>query len=130
MSTKSDNEVAAMSAVAASGYVRRMVERETRGSGDVEGALRRLEMRFGLPYWPLVHLRRGAAKTIEADLFQRIRGAYLTYCEQQISSLQHELAIEHATGAADDLEDLEAEAAALAAKIAERKSSLKRGGRS
>jgi hypothetical protein len=127
----SDNEVADMSAVAATDLVRRMVERETRGSGDVDGAMRRIEARFGLPYWPLVHLRRGGAKTVDADLFARIRGAYLSYCEQQISSLQHELAIERAIEGDDDLADLEAEARALAAKITARKAArLAKRGRS
>jgi len=125
--SKSANSVASMSALAAGHYVKRLLERETRGSGDTEGALRRLEAKFGLPYWALVHLRRGVAKTIDADLFMRIRGAYLTYCEDQIRTLQHELVIERAlVEADDDLLSLETEAAELAAKIAKAKSRLKR----
>jgi hypothetical protein len=49
--------------------------------------------------------------------------AYVDLCERQVSKLQHEIAIEKAMG--DDLlEDLGAEAAALAAKIAARKQAL------
>jgi hypothetical protein len=107
-----------MSAVAAGTYVRRMVELETRGSGDTEGAMRRLETRFGLPFWSLWHLRQGRAKTVDADLYSRIRGAYLSFCEQKISALQHELATERAIQSDADLESLEADAAQLAAKIA------------
>jgi hypothetical protein len=115
---KSSDKGVHMSAAAASGYVRRMVELETRGSGDTEGALRRLEARFGLPYWSLWHLRRGAAKTVEAGLFARIRGAYLSYCEQQVAALQHEIFLEKAADEDADLADLEVEAQALAEKIA------------
>ncbi len=130
MFKKSENGVR-MSAAVASNYVRRMVELETKGSGDTEGAMRRLEARFGLPYWSLWHLRGRRAKTVDADLFSRIRGAYLQYCEQQISTLQHELAVEKAVDPDDDLERLEAEAQELAAKIAERKAArlAKRGAR-
>lgn len=123
---KSDNEVEAMSSAVASSHVRRLVEMETRGNGDTEAAMRRLEARYGIPFWSLVHLRRGTAKTIDADLFTRIRGAYLSYCEQKISALQHELAIEKAVEADDDLERLEADASELAAKIAQAKARLKK----
>ena len=56
------------SADVAAGYVRRMVEKETRGWGDQEGALGRLEARYGLPFWSLNHIRTGRAKTVEAGL--------------------------------------------------------------
>lgn len=120
-----------MSAAVATKYVRRMVELETTGFGDTDGALRRLEARFGLPFWSLWHLRQGRAKTVDADLFSRIRGAYLNYCENKISALQHELAIEKATDADADLEALEAAASKLAAQIAQAKAARlnKRGRR-
>lgn len=111
-----DNDT--MSAAVASNYVRQMVQREMRSAGDTEGALQRLEMKYGISFWRLSHLRKGNAKTVETGLFQRIRSAYLDYCERQISTLQHELAIEKAMNADDALEDLEIEAAALARKIA------------
>lgn len=110
-----------MSAAVASNYVRRMVQREMRSAGDTEGALARLEQKYGIGFWQLSHLRSGNAKTIETSLFQRIRGAYLDYCERQISTLQHELEIEKALNADDTVEDLEREAAALAARIAQAK---------
>ena len=126
---KSDNEVGEMSSAVATTHVRRMVEMETRGSGDTEGAMRRIEARYGIPFWSLVHLRRGAAKTVDADLFHRIRGAYLSYCEHKISALQHELAIEKAIEADDDLEALETAACDLAAQIAAKKARLRKRGR-
>ena len=96
-----------------------------RGSGDTEGALARLEMKYGIGFWQLSHLRKGNAKTIETGLFHRIRAAYLDYCERQISTLKHELEIEKVLLGDDALEDLEAEAAALAARIKAKKASMK-----
>lgn len=109
------------SAEMAAGYVRRMVETETKGWGDQESALNRLEARYGLPFWSLNNLRTGRAKTVEAGLFSRIRGAYLDLCERQVARLQHEIAIEKALNEDDTLEDLEREARRLAARIQAKK---------
>lgn len=106
------------SAEMATGYVRRMVERESRGWGDQEGALGRLEQRYGISFWSLNNIRTGRAKTVEAGLFARIRGAYLDLCERQVAKLQHEIAIEKALNEDDTFEDLEREAARLAEEIA------------
>lgn len=64
------------SAEIASGYVRRMVENETRGWGDTENALSRLEAKYGVSFWTLNNLRTGRAKTVEATLFNRIKAAF------------------------------------------------------
>jgi hypothetical protein len=109
------------SADVASDYVRRMVETESRGWGDQENALSRLEARYGLPFWSLNHIRTGRAKTVEAGLFARIRGAYLDLCERQITKLQHEIAVEKALNNDESLQDLEREAEELAARIAAKK---------
>lgn len=121
MCNKSEHGAHQMSATVATKYVRRMVELETRGFGDTEEAMRRLEVKFGLPYWSLRYLRLGRAATVDSDLFKRIRGAYLTYCEHKIAALQHELATERAIEPDADLEHLEAAASELAAKIAKAK---------
>lgn len=105
------------SAEIAAGYVRRMVEKETRGWGDQEGALSRLEARYGLPFWTMNNLRTGRAKTVEAGLFARIRGAYLAICESQVARLQHEISVEKALNEDDDLADLEGQARRLVEKI-------------
>jgi len=102
-------------------YVRRMVEREAKGWGDQANAQQRIEARYGLPFWTLEHLRTGRAKTVEAGLLARIRGAYLDLCERQVSKLQHEIAVEKALNEDDTLEDLEREARRLAARIAKKK---------
>jgi hypothetical protein len=122
MCRKSQHEEREMSsAELAAGYVRRMVEKETRGWGDQSNALYRLETRYGLPFWTLENLRTGRAKTVEAGLFSRIRRAYLDLCERQVRQLQHEIELEKARGEDDDLFDLEREAARLAALVAQKK---------
>ena len=117
MFKNSDNEVHGMSTAVATEYVRRMVARESKGPGDTEGAMARLEAKYGIGFWQLSHLRGGRAKTVEIGLFARIRAAYLDYCESQIRVLEHEIAVEKAIYEDDSLEDLEREAAALSSRI-------------
>ena len=109
---------------AAHDYASRLVELEQRGSSDTEGALYRLEQRYGISPHQLLHLRSRRAKSCDVSLFARMRGAYLDLCQRQITKLQHELAVEKATTDAN-LEDLVAEADRLAAKIKARREALK-----
>lgn len=109
----------------ASAYVKRMVERETKGWGDQENALSRLEARYGLPFWSMDHLRTGRAKSVEAGLFHRIRAAYLDLCERQVAKLQHEIAIEKAIQGDDSMEDLAREAETLLARIEQKRKALR-----
>lgn len=125
MFKKSDNEVHGMSTAVATEYVRRMVSREARGPGDTEGAMARLEARYGIGFWQLSHLRGGRAKTVDVGLFARIRAAYLDYCEKQIRLLQHEIAVEKAVNEDDSLEDLEREAAELVARVAAKRKAVR-----
>lgn len=113
-----------MSVEAATDYVRTMVQRESRGPGDLDNAMQRLEARYGLPFWTLWHLRRGKAKTVEASLLARIRGAYLDMCQRQASNLLHEIELEAAAGDDTDL-DLATALRALAEKIEARKAKLR-----
>lgn len=123
-STKSMHQVRTMTIDAASDYARSILELETRGS-DTDAALHRLEQRYGLSPNQIIHLRSRRAKSCDVSLFARLRAAYLDLCERQVTKLQHQIAIEKATDDADDLRDLEAEAARLAEKIAQRKARLK-----
>jgi hypothetical protein len=109
----------AMSTAIASEYVKRMVERETAGNGDVENAIRRIARKHGLSFWQIMHLRAGRAKSITIDAFNTIRGAYLDYCEQQISDLQREVA--EVRGQDDRFQDLVGEVEALAARVRQAK---------
>lgn len=114
------------SAEVASGYVRRMIEKETRGWGDGNNALTRLARRYGLSHWTLNHLRTGRAKTVEAGVFARIRAAYLDLCAEQIRKLQQEIAIEKALHDDDSFQGLEQEAARLAERLAAKKEAVRR----
>jgi hypothetical protein len=121
---KSEKATPPMSVEAATEYVRTMVQRESRGPGDLDNAMSRIEAKYGLPFWTLWHLRRGKAKTVEASLLARIRGAYLDMCQRQASNLLHEIEIEAATS--DDLDgDIAAELEALLAKIKTKREALK-----
>jgi hypothetical protein len=44
-----------------------MAEIETRGFGDDECALRRLEAKFGIGYWTLRYLKLGRAATVDSE---------------------------------------------------------------
>lgn len=116
---KSDQGNRAMSTAIAAEYVRKMVERETAGNGDVENAIRRLARKHGLSFWQIMHLRAGRAKSITVDAFAAIRGAYLEYCEQQINDLRRE--VEEVRERDDRFEDLVGEVEALAEKVRQAK---------
>lgn len=109
-----------MSAPVASEYMRKMIGQEMRGPNDLGSAMNRLEQKFGIPFWTQEHLRKGKAKTCDASMFARIRGAYLSHCESQLKRLQEEIKIERAKGHDVDA-DILAETETLLAKIKARK---------
>lgn len=122
-----EHPVHPMTVEAATDYARRIhnfVEAETRDPDQLEFAFDSFERRYGIGRWTLEHLRKGRAKTCDVGIFARLRAAYLDLCERQVSKLQHQIAIEKATGD-DTLADLEREAADLAAKIQARKEALR-----
>ena len=107
-----------MSTAIAFEYVRKMVERETSGNGDVENAVRRIARRSGLSFWQLMHIRAGRAKVMSIEAFTGIRRAYLEYCETEVRALQDEIRRDREKyGDAHDLQDLDAEVQTLAAKV-------------
>lgn len=114
------------SAQMASGYVRRMVENETRGWGDMDNALTRLEAKYGLPFWTLQNLRTGRAKTVEASLFNRIKAAFVDQCGRHAARLLHEAEMAKVGNPNVDLADIENQIRALAAKLEAAKSNKER----
>lgn len=119
-SPNSEHPVHPMTVEAAADYARRIhafVEQDTRDPDQLEFAFGAFERRYGIGRWTLEHLRKGRAKTCDVGIFARLRAAYLDLCQRQVTKLQMQIAIEKATND-DDLGDLEAEASALAAKIA------------
>ena len=124
MFTKSRNEVQPMTLDAASDYARHLVEMESRGPGDTEGAMFRLEQRYGIGANQLMHLRAKRAKSCDVSLFARLRMAYLDLCEAKLRTLQHKIEIEKATGD-DTNSDLADRLRAIAAEIDAKKGAVK-----
>lgn len=113
------------SADVASGFVRRMVETESRGWGDQDNALTRLEAKYGLPYWSLQNLRMGRAKTVEATLFNRIKEAFVDHCGRQAARLLHDAQLAKAVNPDVDVAAIEDQIRALASKLEAAKSNQK-----
>lgn len=124
MFTKIKDEVQPMTTEAASDYARELVQMEARGPGDTEGALFRLEQRYGIGPNQLLHLRAGRAKSCDVSLFAKLRLAYLDMCASKARALLHKIAIEEATGD-DTNSDLADRLRALAAEIDRKKGALK-----
>lgn len=53
-----------------------LIARESRGSGDLENAMRRIESRYGIPYGFLWGLRYRPPKDLLMGLFLRLQSAY------------------------------------------------------
>jgi len=117
-----------MSVDTATVYVQRMVKREKASAGNVERAIATLSRRYKIGAWQLTHLFKGKAKTLDTAKFARLRAAYFDHCAAQVAALQHEMTVERAVTGDDDFDDLAAEAAALAEKIAAKRAALNQGG--
>lgn len=111
---------------------REMVSREARGPGDTEGAMRRLEARYGLDYWTQWGLRyRPPAEVRDRSLIERVRQAYLDMIARSVRRDLEAFKAEEAKGSTDaDLASLMAESEALLKKIAVRKAELAKPARS
>lgn len=121
-SPKSEHSAPPMTVEAATDYARRVhgfIEAGVRSDDELDAAYSSFERQFGVGRWTIEHLRKRKAKTCDVSVFAKLRGAYLALCERQVAKLQHQIAVEKATN--DDLEDLAAEAAALAEKIRSRR---------
>lgn len=125
-SPKIEHPVPTMTVETATHYARgihSLVAGNARDEDDAEWRYAQFENSYSVGRWTVEHLRKGKAKTCDVGVFARLKAAYLDLCARQVSRLQHEIAISKATD--DDLDDLEAEAAALAAKIAAKKAAMR-----
>lgn len=75
-----------------------LIARETKGSGDLDNAMRRLETRYGIPYGFLWNLRYRPPKDLLMGLFLRLQDAYQQQLNEQIKRLEHERSITEAKG--------------------------------
>jgi hypothetical protein len=81
-------------------WASQLVQRESRGSGDTENAMRRVSQRYGIDFGALWGLRYRPPRRIFADTYLRLRAAYEAECERQMRLLRHELEITKAKAGA------------------------------
>jgi len=66
---------------------------KSRGPGDIENAMRRVEREYGIDYgflWSLRY-RRDRLRTISISVYEGIRAAYRAECERQMRKLENEI---------------------------------------
>ena len=100
---------------------RDLLAREMRGPADAEGAMHRIQAKYGIDYWLQWGLRFRPLKKITTELVERVRQAYLAALESSVRKDIQRLQIEAAKGNGDAaLEDLIHQAQDVLAKIAEK----------
>lgn len=82
----------------AANMARDLVQRESRGPGDVENAMRRVEAKYGVPYAVLWRLRYRKPKDILLGVAMRLVEAYEAQRAEQLRRLNHEREITRVTG--------------------------------
>lgn len=127
MQSPNQGNVKPMSTVEASYFVREMIHREARGPGDCEGAMSRLEAKYGIGFWTLDHLRKNKAKTCDVGLYARIKLAFIDHCGRQARRLLDEAAMVQAVNPNDDVADITREIQALQARLAAAQGQAKAG---
>lgn len=70
-----------------------LTQREARGPGDIENAMRRIEARYGVPYALLWALRYRPPKDMLVSPYVRLCNAYEAECTRQRRLLDHEESI-------------------------------------
>jgi len=100
------------------GYIRRMVSIERQGWGDEAEALRSIARRCKLSFWTLNNIKIGRAKTVDADVRDRVRDFFINNLRQHAARLIHEADMAAKTGGDNDvLAGIQDEIRALAARI-------------
>jgi hypothetical protein len=74
-----------------------LVNGECRGPGDLENAMRRVEMTWGIPFAVSWAFRYRKPKTVAADIYARHCQAVETFRETQLRRLENERASTKAT---------------------------------
>lgn len=81
-------------------WANELIRRESRGPGDSENAMRRLEARYGIGWRTFWALRYRPPADVFVSVYERLRAAYITECERQERLLRHEITIAKAKGLA------------------------------
>lgn len=75
---------------------RDLIALESRGSGDLENAMRRIEQRDGVPFGFLWSLRYRPPQDVLMGMSARLQSAYERKLDEQLRRLQHERSITEA----------------------------------
>ena len=73
-----------------------LVRRESRGCGDTENAMHRIEARYGIPWRMLWSLKYRPPADVLVGVYLTLRAAYVAECDRQERLLQHERKIAEA----------------------------------
>jgi len=99
-------------------YIRRLVKIERQCWGDEAEALRNIARGCKLSFWTLNNIKIGRAKSVNADVRDRVRNFYVNNLRQHAARLIHEAEMAAKTGQANDaLAGIENEIRALAARL-------------
>lgn len=104
-------------AAEATGFVRRMVKEESMGWGDEAEALRRIARACRTSFWTLNNLRIGRAKTVNADLRDRLRHYFIEHCRSHAARLLRDAEQAAKVNNNDSLGVLQDEIRALASRL-------------
>ena len=74
----------------ASSWAKWMVQRELRGPGDLDNAMRRVAERHGIPFATLWGLRYRPPKDVFVGVYLKLQAAYVSECLRQERLLRHE----------------------------------------
>lgn len=71
-------------------WANELVRRESRGAGDTENAMRRLEARYGIPWRTFWSLRYRTPEDVFVGVYLKLKAAYEAECARQERLLRHE----------------------------------------
>jgi hypothetical protein len=74
-------------------WASKLVQRESRGPGDTENAMRRLESRYGISWRTFWALRYRPPTDVFVSVYERLGAAYQVECERQERLMRHECEI-------------------------------------
>ena len=78
-------------------WSRKLVNFESRGPGDMENAMHRLETRYGIPWRTFWSLRYRPPADVLVGVWRQLHSAYEQECQRQERLLAHERYIAEAT---------------------------------
>jgi hypothetical protein len=93
-------------------WAKELTRMKSRGPGDLDNAMRRVEREHEIDYSVLYTLRyrRNRLKDIGVSIYMRLQAAYRAECERQMRKLKHELEITKAVAGAGDASVVAAQA--------------------